>query len=289
MSKIPYFNVRWADRPNLLAKDGMAGIKNTKEGRNPPEQRGTLRTLAVLRALNEKNASSVSDLSQATSISRQSLYRILDTLCGAGYVRRRPDDDRYQLTPLIHRLSEGFEDDDWIRNTGVPFLRELQREIVWPTDIAVFMGDAMYLRATTWRDSPLAIDRRPLGLRVPVLQAASGRAYLAYCPDAEREEVVRFLRNSSAAENALARDRRALNRLLSQTRLNGYGQRFKEFMPETGSIAVPIKPADRVIGCLNITFIASALSPKQAASRYLEAISRTARQIEASVASQTKN
>ena len=60
-------------------------------------------------------------------------------------------------------------------------------------------------------------------------------------------------------------------------------------MPETGSIAVPIKSADRVIGCLNITFIASALSPKQAASRYLEAISRTARQIEASIASQTKN
>ena len=253
------------------------------------EQRGTLRTLAVLRALNEKNASSVSDLSQATSISRPSLYRILDTLCGAGYVRRRPDDDRYQLTPLIHRLSEGFEDDDWIRNIGVPFLRELQREIVWPTDIAVFMGDAMYLRATTWRDSPLAIDRRPLGLRVPVLLAASGRAYLAYCPDAEREEVVRFLRNSSASENALARDRRALNRLLSQTRVNGYGHRFKEFMPETGSIAVPIKPAERVIGCLNITFIASALSPKQAASRYLEAISRTARQMEASIAGQARN
>lgn len=250
---------------------------------NRSEQRGTLRTLAVLRALNERNSSSVSELSQATSIPRPSLYRILDTLCGAGYARRRPDDERYQLTPLIHRLSNGFEDDDWIRNIGVPFLRELQREIVWPTDIAVFMGDAMYLRATTWRDSPLAIDRRPLGLRVPVLQAASGRAYLAFCPASEREEVIRFLRNSSAAENALARDRRSLNRILAQTRANGYGQRFKEFMVETGSIAVPIRPAERVIGCLNITFIASALTPKQAASRYLDAISRTARQIEASL------
>jgi IclR family mhp operon transcriptional activator len=46
---------------------------------------------------------------------------------------------------------------------------------------------------------------------------------------------------------------------------------------------VPIRPAERVIGCLNITFIASALTPKQAASRYLDAINRTARQIEASL------
>jgi IclR family mhp operon transcriptional activator len=251
---------------------------------NRHEQRGTLRTLAVLRALNEQSASSVSDLSQSTAIPRPSLYRILDTLCGAGYVRRRIDDDRYQLTPLIHRLSDGFEDDDWIKSIGVPFLRELQREIVWPTDIAVFQGDAMYLRATTWRDSPLAIDRRPLGLRVPVLQAASGRAYLAYCPKAECEEVIGFLSNSSAAENALARDRKSLNRILAQTRTNGYGQRFKEFMMETGSIAVPICSTDRVVACLNITFIASALTPKQAASRYLGPINRTARQIEASIA-----
>jgi len=248
------------------------------------EQRGTLRALAVLRALNERDSSSVSELSQATSIPRPSLYRILDTLCGAGYARRRTDDDRYQLTPLILGLSNGFADDDWIRNIGVPFLRELQREIVWPTDIAVFMGDAMYLRATTWRESPLAIDRRPLGLRVPVLQAASGRAYLAFCPAAEREEVIGFLRNSSAAENALARDRRSLNRILAQTRANGYGQRFKEFMVETGSIAVPIRSAERVVGCVNITFIASALTPKQAAARYLGPMNQAAQGIEARMA-----
>lgn len=248
------------------------------------EQRGTLRTLAVLRALNEQSAANVSELSQATAIPRPSLYRMLDTLCSAGYVRRRSDDDRYQLTPLIHRLSDRFQDEDWIKSIGVPFLRELQREIVWPTDIAVFQGDAMYLRATTWRDSPLAIDRRPLGLRVPVLQSASGRAYLAYCPRSEREEVIRFLHSSSAPENALARDRKSLNRVLAQTRANGYGQRFKEFMVETGSIAVPIRSADRVIACLNITFIASALTPKQAASRYLTAINRTADQIGSSIA-----
>jgi IclR family mhp operon transcriptional activator len=251
---------------------------------NRHEQRGTLRALAVLRALNEQGAASVSELSHATTIPRPSLYRILDTLCGAGYARRRADDDRYQLTPMIHRLSDRSEGEDWIWSIGIPFLRELQREIVWPTDIAVFQGDAMYLRATTWRDSPLAIDRRPLGLRVPVLQSATGRAYLAFCPKPEREEVIRFLHHSSAPENAMARDLKSVNRVLAQTRTNGYGQRFKEFMIETGSIAVPIRSTDRVIACLNITFIASALTPKQAASRYLDAINRTARQIEASIA-----
>lgn len=74
----------------------------------------TDRTLSVLRAPNEHNGSSVSELSTATSISRPALYRILDSLCVQGYVRRRRDGERYELTPLVRSLSDGFKDEGFL-------------------------------------------------------------------------------------------------------------------------------------------------------------------------------
>jgi len=41
--------------------------------------------------------------------------------------------------------------------------------------------------------------------------AAVGRAYLAYCPENEREKILALMRRSDKAENRLARDTRVSN------------------------------------------------------------------------------
>jgi predicted ArsR family transcriptional regulator len=48
-----------------------------------------MRVLAVLRAPNERGGRNVSQLARDLGISRQSLYRILETLQEAGFVARR--------------------------------------------------------------------------------------------------------------------------------------------------------------------------------------------------------
>ena len=150
----------------------------------PATMRGVTRTLAVVRALNENNGVRVSELARLTRIPRPSLYRILDALCSLGYLRRT-DEERYELTLLVRTLSDGFSDEPWVRAIAHPIMEELQRDIVWPTDLATFYGNAMYLRATTRRHSPLTIDAATVGLRLPMLPSATGRAYLAFCTDAE--------------------------------------------------------------------------------------------------------
>jgi len=47
-----------------------------------------------------------------------------------------------------------------------------------------------------------------------MLRSASGRAYLAFCPDAEREAVLRRLRERDVAGHELAHDPAALRRIL---------------------------------------------------------------------------
>jgi IclR family mhp operon transcriptional activator len=242
--------------------------------------RGVARTLGVLRALNEHNGARVSVLAQKTGIPRPSLYRILEALRALGYVRRDPDGERYELTIQVRALSDGFKDEAWIREAALPAMESLQRDIVWPTDIATFYDDAMWLRETTRRQSPLTIDAATAGLRLPMLKSATGKAYLAYCGDAERETIVQNLKRSKMPEDARARDARYVKEVLATTRRNGYGEQYREIFPKTAAIAVPIKRDEHVVGCLNISFIASALDPRDAAARYLGALTAAAAAIQ---------
>lgn len=243
--------------------------------------RGVVRTVEVLKALND-GGGGVSDLAQRTRIPRPSLYRILETLRDLGYVRRGAEES-YEPTLLVRSLSDGFNDERWVRSAALPVMEALQKEIVWPTDIATFHDDAMYLRETTRRHSPLTIDSARVGLRLPMLQAATGRAYLAFCTESERNMIVERLRKSTKSEDRGARDARFVANLVAMTRRKGYGERHGEIYPKTGAIAVPVMRDSHVLCCLNISFIASALTPAEAAARYLDALRRAARAIESQI------
>ncbi|MCL4800073.1 MAG: helix-turn-helix domain-containing protein [Burkholderiales bacterium] len=241
--------------------------------------RGVLRTVEVLRALNEHNGARVAELHRATGIPRPSIYRVLETLFSCGYVRKR-DNERYELTARIRALSSGFKDEDWIREIGLPVLQELQQEIVWPTDIVVFDDDAIVLVETTRRQSPLTIDKFRPGVRLPVLRSATGRAYLAFCLEAERQAILARVAAARGPESARARDRRYVAGLIARTRASGYGEQHGEIDPKVAGIAVPVASGGRVVACLNITFISSALTCAEAAKRYLGSLKRSARRIE---------
>jgi IclR family mhp operon transcriptional activator len=135
------------------------------------------------------------------------------------------------------------------------------------------------VRETTRHQSPLTIDRGTVGLRLPVLLSATGRAHLAFCAEKERQQI---LENIFSQEETRAGELNAtlIYNILAKTRSQGYGYRLGEFMPETGSIAVPIIHGTRVLGCVNITFIATVLSPREAANRYLAPMQKAAQRIE---------
>jgi IclR family transcriptional regulator, mhp operon transcriptional activator len=251
----------------------------------PTAARGVERTLAVLRALNSQNGARVSDLAKKTGISRPALYRILEALSSLGYIRRREAEERYELTILVRTLSDGFNDETWVRAVAQPVMEALQRDIVWPTDIATFFDGSMFLRETTRRHSPLTVDSATAGLRLPMLLSATGRTYLAFCADEERKTILENLRRSNAPEDERARNVSYVNNLIETTRRNGYGERHREIYDKTGAIAVPIRRAGHVLACLNISFIASALTPSEAADRYLSPLRAAATSIEQRLAS----
>ena len=62
-----------------------------------------------------RGGATVSVLAQEARLPRTTVYRILETLCDAGFALRDADDDRYRPTISVRSLSSGFVDEAWVR------------------------------------------------------------------------------------------------------------------------------------------------------------------------------
>lgn len=245
--------------------------------------RGLTRGLQLLNTLNRLSGGATpTQLAELTGLHRTTVRRLLETLQDEGYVRRSESNDSFGLCLKVRELSEGFRDDLWISALAAPLLAELLQEVVWPTDLCTLDVDSMVVRESTHRFSRLSFHRSIVGRRLPILMTATGLAYLAFCPEAERERIIELLASRDDEESRLARDPVALDNLLRKTRHRGYGENYAAWFQEEkiASIAVPIRGRQQLLGCLNLVYVAKAMTIEQAVARYLPALQRTAQRIE---------
>lgn len=272
----------------VLPVDLSTNMKND-ESTEYKTVRGLTRGLMLLNMLNRLDGgASVGLLAELSGLHRTTVRRLLETLQDEGYVRRSLSDDSFRLTIKVRQLSEGFRDEQWISALAAPLLGDLLRGVIWPTDVSTLDVDAMVVRETTHRFSRLSFHRAMVGRRLPLLKTASGLTWLAFCPENERQELIEILASRPGEEFQLAREPLKLDAILTRARKDGFGQNYRGWDQEEkiASIAVPIRSEQRVIGCLNLVYMASAMTIEQAAEKHLPALQKVAKQIEDGVASQ---
>jgi len=254
-----------------------------KEGRDMGTYKrveGLARGLTILRLLNsfEGGRATVPDVAEASGLHRTTVKRILETLCAEGYVVYQPRNKTYTLGLNTRQLSEGFTDEAWIVSIANPALAELQRQVIWPTDLATPQGDRMVIRETTRRFSPFSFHRSMVGMHIPMISTSVGRAYLAYCTPQQRGAIAAYV----TAKDPDGQDMQAiLQGIAKSTRERGYGSSFGDWPDEDrfGAIAVPIMTADHVWGCINVVFLLRSMAPSDAIRKFTTPLWETSKQI----------
>lgn len=242
--------------------------------------RALLRGLEVLHVLNQQNGATVSEVATAIDLPRTTTYRILETLCHAGYAYRAASDERYRLTILVRGLSDGFDDEAWVTQIARPYMYELCNELVWPIAIATLSGSSMLIRQTTDHRSPLAVEKRGPGFRVAILGSASGVSYLAWCPPEQRDALLDLLAKSKRTEDQPAVNRKKVNDLLLETRKRGYAVwRRPRRVSDELSLSVPILAGERLLASLTIRFSSTAVPETDAIQRFIPRLRATAQRI----------
>ncbi len=222
------------------------------------------RGLDVLLAVNQKNAASIRQITEKTGIPRPTVYRLLDTLRTQGYVAQSPTDDLWHATLKSKALSSGFREEDWVARNAVPHMINLGKRLLWPLDLVTFQNFEMLVRESTHSLSPFSIDHGVVGQSLPLLETSGGRCYLAFCSDAERAVIIEGLKSSGHMAGGYIQSGPYLDYMIGQIRALGLAFRREGFRDHTMSMSAPIWAGDRVIACLTLIVIASAMSFEKA-------------------------
>jgi IclR family transcriptional regulator, mhp operon transcriptional activator len=251
--------------------------------------RGLERGLAVLQALHTKPACSLQDLNQLTRIPKPSLLRVLRTLEESGWAVRRLADGRYRVGTHFDQVARSRDRYDPLAEAAGPVLERMCRTLSWPSDLMVPAGDHMEIRESSRGHSPFLINRDQIGHPVPWLVSAVGRAYLAYCPEKERAQIIATLRKSSFRDDRAARDPAQIEAILGEVRAKGYAARDAahtggayrgaSIVDGLSAIAVPVMKGRRVYGAINLLWIKTAFPVDEFASVHLPALQTAARDI----------
>jgi len=220
--------------------------------------RSVERTLQILELMNRAPVVRVQYLAEQTGLPAPTVVRLLETLVVAGYVRKLGRQAGYCVTEKVAALGAGHHGLPEIFDVARHAAEDLTNRTLWPTALATLDVDALVIRFSTIPMSPLSHYQSTINRRMTLLDYAHGRAYLAFCPAAERRHLIALLQQAATTDaEAQAIAQRAAS-VVTLTRASGFGERTGNIQPETHSLAMPLRMGAKLVGTLGITYFARA-------------------------------
>ena len=246
------------------------------------------RGMQVLDTLRESSPMTLAEIHRRTAISKATLLRILKTLQETGWVYRSLGNSQYRLSYSLQQAVEEPEQVMALVEAASPVIQEIQKDLQWPSDIAVRDGLTMKIVESTRPQATFILNREQIGVRPAMLFSAVGRTYLAYCSEDERKEILEGLKASGGKEGRLACDAVWLSKLLQKTREQGFGEREAKYwgIGSTGgrhveAMAVPVFNHEKIVATLTVVWPEGSVDSQSKHSRFLHRLRTAAAQISA--------
>ena len=195
------------------------------------------------------------DIAARCKLPKSTVSRLTYTLTKLGYLVFVEESGKYRLGSATLSLGMSMLSRLDVRQLARPLLQQLADTF----KIMVALGsrdrlEMIYVDVARGANPlTVALD---LGSRIPLATTAMGRAYLARCPEPEREEIMRQLRERNGA--AWPRLRSSLDKSLREYAELGCASSFGDWQKEVTAIGIAFDPgggrAPMAINCGGPTF-----------------------------------
>ncbi|MFM2409267.1 MAG: hypothetical protein RL481_95 [Pseudomonadota bacterium] len=245
--------------------------------------RAITRGLSVLQAINRSGAITMMEIARSSGVPYPTACRIVQTLLYEGLIEREPARKRYRSTALVQTLASGFHDDSELVAVSRPHIEKLCKQLLWPISITSRVGSHMMVRDSTHTMTTLTLNNYYPGFTLPLMECSSGKAYMAFCSDDEREQLMEGLRTIDGAAEKMATLLLSNDTLLKEIRRAGYATQARNAYTanpgKTSSIAVPLFRNGEVVGAVVLIFFAVAMSMDKALEQFVGPLMQTAQAI----------
>jgi IclR family mhp operon transcriptional activator len=269
-----------AERPT--SRKRLRRIATGPAMRSYPPVEAVQRAIEILRIVNQLRVASVKDIFSATGFPKPTIVRMLETLIADGYVARDDMCNGYRVTSRVQELNAGYGSVSLVIEASRPWLIDLTQRLKWPCGISTREGNSLVLQFSTAAISPWSYPYTRVGAHMDIMGTASGRVYLAFCGDEERESILEsYVSNPAHAGLEHAVD---LEGLLQRTRRDGYALRDRNLAPlRTLSLAMPIRVDGRVLAVSSISFYRSAVTDDRVREQVLNPLRTVTTRIEETI------
>jgi len=225
------------------------------------------RALAILTSVAEAGVGvSLADLSDRLGLPKASLHRLCGALLGRGLLVRDVDPLRFVVGPTLRRLAFAVLNHGHARALRHRVLESLVADVNETCNFTTLDGaEVLYLdRVEAGWPLRLTLD---VGARVPIHCTASGKLFLAYLPDAERDRIIGAGPLTRLTRNTIVEPTR-LRRECEVIRAQGYATDREEFIAGLIAVAVPVSTSDgKVTAAIALHAPTARLSLAQALAR----------------------
>jgi IclR family transcriptional regulator, mhp operon transcriptional activator len=247
--------------------------------------RAITRGLAVLQAINRGGSITMMEIARSSQVPYPTACRIVQTLLHEGVIEREPARKRYRATALVQTLASGYHDESQLVAIARPHIEVLCEKLLWPISITSRVGAHMMVRDSTHTMTSLTLNNYYPGFTLPIMECSSGKAFMAFCTDDEREHIVEGLRTIEGAAERMATLLLSQDKLLRDIRAQGFATQSRNAYTanpgKTSSIAVPLFRHGQAVGSLVLIFFSVAMPLEKAIEQFAGPLKATAEKISA--------
>jgi len=192
----------------------------------------------ILRLLAQsKDPLGISDLSKALTYNRSTVFHIAYTLVDLGILERR-DHNKFYFGTQFYVLSRAVMRRSELINAIHPYLEEINRK----TRLMTFLGIRSGLRAIILDKVDSTFDIKVMsevGMRIPLLAGAGGKALLSQLSHAEIEEILSKNKLEQFTPHSCTK-KREYKAMIQKTREQGIAFDMEEYIEGIRAFAVPL-------------------------------------------------
>ena len=197
------------------------------------------RALDLIEALSESGAKlGPTKLAELTGMDKSTVYRLLTTLKGRGYVDRDKASGTYSLGPTPVTLVSRYLGSLELQTEARPFLSELSTDLGMTTHLGLLAGDeVIYVEKLDYVPTPQLYSQ--IGNRVPAYCSSLGKCLLSCLSGDQLVETMANCRFQRYTSKTIP-DIRALREHLRKVRAQGWAIDDEEWQPGHLCIGAPV-------------------------------------------------
>ncbi|WP_422487349.1 IclR family transcriptional regulator [Gudongella sp. DL1XJH-153] len=200
----------------------------------------------------QEHEQGATEISEALGYGVSATYHILNTLKESNIITQNENTKKYKLSIKLWQLGMTAYNQNNISDELKPFLVKLRDYTGETANLTILEGEEIVYVAQEESDKMIKMFTKT-GATAPLHCTASGKIFLAYKEQAERNEIIDGLDLIKFTDNTITK-KEELVKELQRIKKDGYGFDVEERDEEVSCIAAPVfGPQDELMACLSIS------------------------------------